>query len=195
MGWFTKEEKIHIDRETGEIEREVVQDGRTIKRGIFDRVERTSFDEEGNIRREVQQEGLVSRFRRGSNIPVSDALLAQARAEKKQAKRQYHAQKKEVRTLERKAYKQEFDKARAVARIRQARQRGRTAGRRLPSYGSYSIVNNYNPFGSLFDTGMTAPPVSRPKTKKGKKGKKKGTKKTSTGFGSFDPFDNWGFMK
>ena len=53
---------------------------------------------------------------------------------------------------------------------------------------SYSIKDNYNPFGSIFDTGMK--PMGMPKTTR----KKKTTARKKTPFG-FDLTDNWGFMK
>ena len=78
---------------------------------------------------------------------------------------------------------------------------------------SSPIYNNYNPFGSMFDTGLK--PMSRPKSHSktkykviggkaypiagtGKKKKKSGTKKRNTGFGGmggYDMFDNSGFFK
>ena len=76
---------------------------------------------------------------------------------------------------------------------------------------SSPIHNNYNPFGSMFDTGMK--PMKMPKSQSRTKytviggkaypiagtGKKKsGKKKRNTGFGGmggFDSFDNYGFFK
>ena len=89
------------------------------------------------------------------------------------------------------------------------------AGSKSHSYRprrSSPIYNNYNPFGSTFDRGVT--PMSRPKTQSktkykviggkaypiagtGKK-KKSGKKKRNTGFGGmggFDVMDNYGFFK
>jgi hypothetical protein len=79
--------------------------------------------------------------------------------------------------------------------------------RRQPKSRGYSIRNNYNPFGTMFDTGMTR--MKQPKSK-GKKyvirsgkaypvvgtgSKKKKTGRRSSGFGGYDTFDNWGFMR
>lgn len=52
----------------------------------------------------------------------------------------------------------------------------------------YSTRNNYNPFGSVFDTGME--PMKKPKITH----KKKTSTKKKSAFG-FDLTDNWGFMK
>ena len=82
-----------------------------------------------------------------------------------------------------------------------------TPRRSSPTY------RNYNPFGSMFDTGVKpmSMPKSHSKTKykviggkaypiagTGKKKKKSGNKKRNTGFGGmggFDMFDNSGFFK
>jgi len=83
----------------------------------------------------------------------------------------------------------------------------RQGGRRRPAapLASYSFRNNYNPFGSMFDTGMTRPKKSKTKyaniggkaypiasTMKKKKKKKKSSTRTSSGF---DMFDNSGFFR
>jgi len=90
-----------------------------------------------------------------------------------------------------KAYKEEYRKARLERIKKNAREAGSTSiADRFNKAADkiqikpYSTKNNYNPWGSMFDMGM-----SRPPTKKTKK------KKSSTGFGGFDMLDNWGYMK
>lgn len=139
-------------------------------------------------------------------------------------------ERREQKRAERTAYREEFRKAR-IARMRTEGKRagGTTWSDRLENfsksvgpaptkqrrsrpvkyYSSYSPQRNYNPLGSMFDTGMN---YGRPhkKTMGGKRfaviggkaypiaGKKKGKrKKKSPGFGigGFDIADNWGFMK
>ena len=83
-------------------------------------------------------------------------------------------------------------------------------GKHTPPLASYSFKNNANPFGNMFDTGMTAPKrkTSKSRTKytaiggkaypiagtskKKKKKKKKSSTRTSSGF---DIFDNSRFFK
>lgn len=74
--------------------------------------------------------------------------------------------------------------------------------------------DNYNPFGNLFDTGMSRPKTVKKQSKttakyavvggkaypiadsgKKKKGKKKSKSKASFGFGGFDSMDSMGFFK
>jgi len=72
----------------------------------------------------------------------------------------------------------------------------------------YSTRDNYNPFGSLFDTGIK--PAKAPRKSKSQKytivggkaypivgssGKKKSKKPRSKSSGGYDIFDNWGLMK
>lgn len=58
--------------------------------------------------------------------------------------------------------------------------------RRQPSRkrSSYSISDNYNPFGTMFDSGMDYSP---PK-------KKKKSKSRTKSYSGFDIMDNWGFL-
>lgn len=89
------------------------------------------------------------------------------------------------------------------------RRQSRRPSRRR-SYGTnYSTHQNYNPFGSMFDTGLGNKKSYKSKTSGSKtkytviggkaypiagSGKKK-KKKKSTGLGSYDMVDNWGFFK
>ena len=125
--------------------------------------------------------------------------------------------RRQKRAEERKLVREEFEKARIQARVVRARQEGKRAGGTNPldrlagfSFGNYRIRDNYNPFGSMFDTGLgyKRPSVKKPASKTRYKviggkaypvagtGKKKTVrKKRSTGMGGFDIMDNYGFMK
>ena len=83
--------------------------------------------------------------------------------------------------------KEAFVKARRSEIKRQAAAKGRASVRGR----SYTTSGNYNPIGSLFDTGIG--PAPGPKKRSSKKGKKKSSKKRrSSGALKFDPVDNWG---
>jgi len=178
LGIFTKEERMN--KETGKFE--------TTKKGLVDRVR--------GVRGET---------------PVSDKLLAQERAKNKY-------EKKMARMELKKQYREEFNKAKKEATLARAKREGKRVGSmsamdRLDNFSkgfasppNYSTRNNYNPFGSMFDTGLTKPKTkSNSKTKYkvigGKAypiagtGKKKTKKKQSSGFGGWDMMDNYGFFK
>lgn len=123
---------------------------------------------EEEIHFERDEEGRVIRTKRTGDVartPVSDALLKQQKT-----------QKKPNRFI---GIGKKIDKA--VVRY----------NRRQPRRG-YSVHNNYNPFGSMFDSGMG---YSSPRKKKtsGKKSKK-GKPRSVRNYG-FDSFDQWGFFR
>lgn len=118
-------------------------------------------------------------------------------------------------------YRQEFAKAYRESRLKRARESGRKAGSvtwsdRLSNMASTShprrqykpaapFRDNYNPFGSMFDTGLpyrkhSAKSQSTRYAVVGGKaypvagGSKKKKKRRSDGFGGFDIADNWGFI-
>jgi len=133
-----------------------------------------------------------------SSTPVSDKLLSDAKKQKNFEKIQFRQQQKEA-----------YDKAFRKARIERMTQKGRIAGKTTMAdrFSNYSTKNNYNPFGSMFDTGIKykSKPSKSSSSKKytvvgGKsypiastKSKKK--KKKSRSSGGYDMFDNWGYMK
>ena len=175
--------------------------------GLLDR-----FRREEHVHFERDQAGKVTdvsreRFGRGRHTPISDELLGQQR----EAKRR---DRTERRQEYRKAYQESFHKS----RLKREQERGRRAGStslgeridrvigppptRRPPSSSYSTRNNYNPFGSMFDTGMP-----RPRKKKTSKTKYKviggkaypiagtGKKKKKTRRKSYDPFNAFGGYK
>jgi len=139
---------------------------------------------------------------RGSKTPVSDRLLAEAKAEKKRDRQRWKQEQKE-------AYERAFRKARLERMSRVGRQAGMVT--LADRFTNYSIDNNFNPFGSMFDKGMKYPKRSKgPKKSKTKykviggkaypvagtsKKKKKKKRSSGGGFGGYDVFDNWGYMK
>ena len=152
-------------------------------------------DEAGNVK-SVEREYSG----RGSKTPISDKLLSQAKKEKKSKKLEWKQQQKEA-----------FDKSFKKARLERMAQKGRVAGKTTLAdrFSNYNISNNYNPFGSMFDTGMNysskkpksdskkytivsgkAYPIAKTSSKK-----KKTKKKRSSSSGNYDMFDNWGYMK
>ena len=180
--------------------------------GLFSR-KKYHVDEEGRV-----AEGAEPGMRDADELRREPKI--QAKEERRQDRREWKQQQKDI-------YKQEFRKAR-LERIKQdARSAGKTTiGDRLSSFASasqpakrssgkmrpatsYRIKNNYNPFGSMFDTGINYKGPSRSKTSKkyaviggkaypvasiGKK-KKKRKRSSSSGFRGFDMTDNYGFMK
>lgn len=163
MGWLRKESSTHFERD---------ESGRVVS------VERSG---------DKPSSGL---FRRESRTPVSDKLLSRVREEKKQAKSEARARIREKNRV----YREEYEKARHQAKVKRMRRGGGRAGGTSPwdrlskvsSMSGYSTRSNFNPFGSMFDTGLG---YKKPSVKK------KGKKKKSMGFGGFDMMDNWGFMK
>jgi len=183
--------------------------------GLLDKYRKESTthferDESGrvvNVER-TEPEPRRSIFNRESKTPVSDALLGQDR-EKRKAERKTPVsdallgQDREKRKAERKIVRQEqrvkqkklsdlrrkeYETGLQLGAMKAMRKRGFDAGMR--KYSGYSTQNNYNPFGTMFDTGMTTPKKRKTSTKK--KTTRKKTKPVSYGY---DIFDNWGLMR
>jgi len=176
--------------------------------GLFTREEKMNM-ESGEF--ETTRPGLKERI--FGRTPVSDKILVQAKQQKKENKLK---RKQELRDA--------FEKAKYEAQLSRMKCEGHKVGSMSMSDRfnnlaggfsmSHSVRNNFNPFGSLFDSGLGKPP-SRPKHKKsgggtkyvirggkaypvvGGKGKKKKSKKrvSNVGMPGFDMMDNWGFMK
>ena len=156
-------------------------------------------DYDGSVRR-VTRSGDMKR----SSTPVSDALLRQSSEKKGRVSKMFGDYSKR-RSREREIYRQEYSRAREGALKSRARSAGRSSAQ------PYRIDGNFNPFGSMFDSGMD---YSRPSKKKtvsktkytvvgGKaypvvgSGKKKSSKRKKTSgrsSGGFDMMDNWGFF-
>jgi len=185
--------------------------------GLFTKKERVHFerDEEGNV---------IRMTRNGKEVqPVQPEPKPEPQPKYKsteQLHKEFYAKHpeempwRERRKKEKAIFREEFNKAR-IARIRQqGKQAGSTTlsdrlNRMIGTSGTgYKTKNNYNPIGSMFDSGM--PGISRKKGSKKKytvisgkaypiagTGKKKKKKRKSTGFGGFDPMnmDNYGFFK
>lgn len=165
--------------------------------GLFRKEEKTHFerDESGRVVK-VEREG-------GGRTPISDRLLSQVKTEKKVRKEEY-----------RKAYQE----AKHKATLERMKREGKRAGSMSMSdkfnrvanrieTQPYSTKNNYNPFGSLFDSGIKYRPKKASSVKYkvigGKaypvagssKKKKKRSSRSGSSFGGFNMTDNWGFMK
>jgi len=159
--------------------------------GLFVKKESTHFerDYDGSVRK-VTRSGDMKR----SRTPVSDALMKQKpRVKSKPGLIGGYVERKQK---ERRFYRQEYSRA-------------RSAGRR--STQPYRIEGNYNPFGSMFDTGMDYRPA-RSSSKKSSSGKyyvsggkaypiagskskkRKSSKRRSSSGSGFDIMDNWGFF-
>jgi hypothetical protein len=111
--------------------------------------------------------------------------------------------REEQKRAEHEAYNLEFKRARVERMKRRGRSAGSvTLGDRLEKFAStpsksssprssggshrgYGTRGNANPFGSMFDSGISYGGPTQFKMKKGKKSKVK----------KFDMFDNWGYMK
>ena len=172
MGLFRKESKTHFERD---------EEGRVID------VSRT-----GDVERETKEEAWHRPTR--PERQHEREMVQEYRKEHPTRLTTMWREGKARRTNERTIYKQTYAKAREEAVRAKAKQRakqnvmqpfGRFMG---TSSGGYSTRKNYNPFGSIFDTGMK--PMSRPKTTH----KKKTTARKKIPFG-FDLTDNCGFMK
>jgi len=194
-----KEEKIHIDREGMQQEYEGMSPGE--KKQL-------------NLELVAERRELSQTIDRKQKSTLSGRLAAG----------------RERREGERKLYRETFQKGKEKAlMVRAARNAKRfehgplerldmgvnrmIGPPRKHSGGGYSTSNNFNPFGSSFDSGMK--PMKHPKSKSsktkyavvggkaypvvgtGKKKKKSSKKKRSSGLGmgGFDMTDNWGFMK
>jgi len=164
--------------------------------GLFTREEKMN-KETGKF--EVTKKGL---FNRESRTPEYDKLHAQAKAEKKDRKREY---------------REAYQEAKHKAKLARMRQEGKRAGSislsdRFSNITNnikvkpYTTRNNYNPWGSMFDTGIKKPKKTNKPRKEyvvinnkaypiinKKISKKKKKKKSSTG--QYDLTDNWGFFK
>ena len=163
--------------------------------GLLDKYRKESTthferDESGrvvNVER-TEPEPRRSIFNRESKTPVSDALLGQDRekrkAERKIVRQEQRVKQKKLSDLRRK----EYETGLQLGAMKAMRKRGFDAGMR--KYSGYSTQNNYNPFGTMFDTGMTTPKKRKTSTKK--KTTRKKTKPVSYGY---DIFDNWGLMR
>ena len=172
MGLFRKESKTHFERD---------EEGRVVN------VSRT-----GDVERETKEEAWHKPTRPERQY---EREMVQEYRKKKPSRLSTMFQEGKTRRInERTIYKQTYAKAREAQVRAKAKQRakqdvmqpfGRFTG---TSSGGYSTRKNYNPFGSVFDTGMK--PMSMPKTTH----KKKTTARKKTPFG-FDLTDNWGFMK
>ena len=168
--------------------------------GLFVKKESTHFerDEAGRVK-SVSRSGDVKR----SRTPVSDALMKQAPRKQGRVSKWYGTYSKQ-RKHEREIYRKEYSRAREQGLRRQARSAGRSSTR------PYRIEGNYNPFGSMFDTGMNYGPArsSSKKSSSGKyyvsggkaypiagsKSKKRKSSKRRSSSGGFDIMDNWGFF-
>jgi len=160
---------------------------------------------------ETVKSGLIS----GSSTPISDKLISQAKNEKKMKRLEYKKQ-----------YREAYEEAKHQATLKRMKKEGTRVGSMstsdrlnnlMGSNTKYRARNNYNPFGSMFDSGLGKPrsiprkkssgggkkyaivggkayPIANTKSK-GKK--KKSKKKYSSGVSmpGFDMMDNWGFMK
>lgn len=160
--------------------------------GLFRKKEKISFERDSTGRVvDVRRSGDVDR-QRSVGAPETKRLLAQASERKKEIR----IAKREKAREARRVYQQEYEKAKHSARIKRARLEGKRAGSTsaadrlggLTGIGGYSTRNNYNPFGSMFDTGMDYKKPYKSKTSKKRK-------KSSSGRGGFDLTDNWGFMR
>jgi len=154
--------------------------------GIFTKRENVKFrDEEGRPLDEPVRSGDSS-----SRTPVSDRLLKQYKKDKPNRWDRY----KETRAREKEIHTKAYEKAKVSAiqarAKRQAKERYKYTpterlSRTMGSYSSYSPRNNYNPIGSMFDSGIKPMKfditdnwglMSKPKRKTTKR-KKKGRKK------------------
>ena len=182
--------------------------------GLLDRLRR-----EERVHYERNQAGKITNVEReyrgrGSRTPASDKLLGQAKDERRKERQESHQAYRD-------AYKESFRKA----RLKREQERGRRAGGmsigdhidriagpppsyKQPSHKPHRTQNNYNPFGTMFDTGIQQPHKKKTGSSKtkykiiggkaypiagtGKKKKRKTSKKTRDPFSSFDPVgNNW----
>jgi len=123
---------------------------------------------------------------------------------------------KKKKKKEKEIYKESFMRARERALKRKGFQEGTASVMKPPlamqAFGPGS--NNFNPFGSMFDTGMSRPRAKKSTAKKqkqkyavvggkaypivqpsgGMKRKKSSKKRSTGGFGNWDPIDNSGWL-
>jgi len=175
MGLFTKKEKTHFERD---------EKGRVVNVQRSNHVVEPKYKSSRQLEREYYEKN-----------PEKAPFLERKRQERKI----YEKEKKEAR----KVYREELSKA----RINRAKKAGRQAGsitfndrlnnlsRGFSFPSSYGTRRNYNPFGSMFDTGLNKQ-VRKNKTKYpiAKSSKKKKKKSSSRSISGFDITDNWGFL-
>lgn len=165
--------------------------------GLFKKKESVHFarDEEGRVV-EVQRSGDIPRERKESRTPAADSLIGRGT--------QFHKQQRAERSARREQRVQKFNQV--LDSLTAPPPRRKPAARKVyrPASG---IAGNYNPFGSMFDTGMKnySPSKKRKKTsyvikdgiaypKAGSvvKKKKKSVGKPRSGK-QWDIFDNHGY--
>ena len=160
--------------------------------GLFVKRESTHFerDKAGKVKEVTHKKGWTY------NTPKEKQHRPQSRVSK------WYGSYSKQRSHEREIYQKEYKRAREQGLRRQAR----SAGRR--STQPYRIEGNFNPFGSMFDTGMDYRPA-RSSSKKSSSGKyyvsggkaypivnskKRKSSKRRSSSGGFDIMDNWGFF-
>jgi len=122
--------------------------------GIFTKRENVKFrDEEGRPLDEPVRTGDTER------TPVSDKLLKQYKKESPSRWDKYKEQRAYEREIHNKAYQKAKTKTIEARAKRQAKERYKYTpterlSRTMGSYTSYSPRNNYNPIGSMFDSGI-----------------------------------------
>jgi hypothetical protein len=95
----------------------------------------------------------------GRVVDVERRDIAEEKRAKFEALREEKRAKRQARRQE---YREAYDDAMHKARVKRARVRGAQSGsmtftdrlNSIQSMGSYSTRNNYNPFGTMFDTGL-----------------------------------------
>lgn len=137
--------------------------------GIFTRKEKYNPDK-GKF--EVTEKGLSDRIKPKSKTPVYDKLMEQTETRSKKKSGGLFTSYNKKRKHDNEIYQKAYKKGRETAIRKTARKR---AKHDIGHSMKYSTRNNYNPWGDLFDMGMTT----------SKKKKQKG----------YDPLDNWGLFK
>lgn len=179
--------------------------------GLFKKEETTHFERDAGGR-------VVKVIKNGEELDPRYKSSEQLEREYRESHPTRWQSYKQRREKEREIYKKHYAEAREKRIIRQAKQAGSiTPVQRIEKLSRGLSFNppskfNANPFGSLFDTGMSRPRASKktPKSQRkkytvvkgkaypivgtGKKKKKRSGSKTKTSVGGFDLFDNHGFM-
>jgi len=131
----------------------------------LEKEERVSFkrDEAGRVV-DVERRDIAAEKRAGARYArIEKRATAQELRERKRAKFEALRERKRAKRKARKQeYSEAYDDDRHKARVKLARVRGAQSGsmsftdrlNSIPSMGSYSTRNNYNPFGTMFDTGL-----------------------------------------
>ena len=173
--------------------------------GLFTKKTRTHFerDEAGNV---------TSMTRNGEPYDPRMKTSEQLEREHRTTHPTRWDKYRERRTREREAYREGWEEARMKRITQGGRRAGSTTitdrldnfskGFSMPRSSGYSTRNNYNPFGSVFDTGVK--PMKRSKSKSSTKkyvirggkaypiaGSKKTKSKKHSKKRSDDPFNNW----